>query len=300
MMPCDSPSIGVNSLLLLHFAGPLTPSAVRFRHVTRASTCSNATSVLPLWYPLSATISVIPFTLRTCVASGLFSASRSINSPSPRRLRPAFRALWWCRLTAPCSVTAITTPLSMSTACSALLAICVQPSFIFAIHASASVALLHSLFDPFLLAPDQAAPDSSRVGVEIPLFLAKSVRKASVPLAVIASHDGSHRCVSFQCRRIHTDDLALQQATISQHTQHPAEYLPVRLNVDQTDGFGKWSNDRACSHLNRFAGTGEDPRNRLLATRSLVPNRFPRSNQSEVIGNTFPESATGGRCYRHA
>ena len=48
---------------------------------------------------------------------------------------------------AACRVTATTAPVSRSTACSTLCAKCVRPSFIFAIRASPSAGLFHSLFD---------------------------------------------------------------------------------------------------------------------------------------------------------
>src|SRR5213082_1175900 len=52
-------------------------------------------------------------------------------------------------LSAPCSVTATTAPVSRSTACSALCARCVRPSFIFAIRASGSCGCVQLLYDAY-------------------------------------------------------------------------------------------------------------------------------------------------------
>ena len=52
----------------------------------------------------------------------------------------AVSTMWWCRRRPhPCSVTATMAPVSRSTACSALCARCVRPSFIFAMKTSAGV-----------------------------------------------------------------------------------------------------------------------------------------------------------------
>jgi hypothetical protein len=72
------------------------------------------------------------------------------------------------RETAPCKVTAITAPESISTACSALWARCVLPFFIFATRASSSMGLLHSLFDVRFLRLRSSRAKSSRVGVSMP------------------------------------------------------------------------------------------------------------------------------------
>ncbi len=98
MMPCDSPPSGVNSLLLLHFAGPLTPSALRFWYVTPR------VYLFQRDQRLAAVVSLVGHYLRDSVdielAASLPVYSRLLarsTPPLPRRLRPAFRALWWCR-----------------------------------------------------------------------------------------------------------------------------------------------------------------------------------------------------------
>src|SRR6202011_1754777 len=81
-------------------------------------------------------------------------------------------------LSAPCSVTATTAPVSRSTACSAWCARCVRPSFIFAIRASPSAGLFHSLFDVRFLRLRSNRAKSSRVGVSIPDAFASPRRKS--------------------------------------------------------------------------------------------------------------------------
>jgi hypothetical protein len=80
------------------------------------------------------------------------------------------RLIHRCRvaLIAGCSVTATTAPVSRSTACSALCARCVRPSFIFAIRASSSAGLFHSSFGIRFFRLRSSRVKSSRVGVAIP------------------------------------------------------------------------------------------------------------------------------------
>ena len=75
-------------------------------------------------------------------------------------------------------VTASTAPLSMSTACSCLWARCVEPSFILVIFASGSKGFCQSSLEPFFLRSLSILARSSRVGVSIPLALARSVRNS--------------------------------------------------------------------------------------------------------------------------
>ncbi len=181
MMPCDSPPIGVNSLLLLHFAGPLTPSAVRFRYVT------------PRFYlfqrdqRLAAVVSLVGHYLRDSVDMNLRLRFRSIlgfsldpTPPLPRRLRPAFRALWWCRPDPPLAASPRSPPHFP----------CPPHAFSFVGHMRAAVFHLRDTphlrrsrssipCSTFFLRFRSSRARSSRVGVEIPLFLAKSVKKAS-------------------------------------------------------------------------------------------------------------------------
>ena len=70
----------------------------------------------------------------TCSAAAMAVSTRLVVSPT----------------SAPCSVTATSAPLSRSTACSALCARCVRPSFIFVIFASGSVGFSQSSLSPLL------------------------------------------------------------------------------------------------------------------------------------------------------
>src|SRR5438067_6091559 len=137
-------------------------------------------------------------------------------------------------LSAPCSVTATTAPVSRSTACSALCARCVRPSFIFAIRASSSAGLFHSLFDVRFLRLRSNRARSSRVGVAIPEAFASPAQKLLVTRPRIPPHNRAHRCVGFQRRRINRDPLSLQHPAIGQHPQHPTEYFTMRIEVDQS------------------------------------------------------------------
>src|SRR5215471_4072573 len=95
-------------------------------------------------------------------------------------LPPGFPSPWWCRpRSASCKVTATTAPVSMSTACSALCAKCVRPSFIFVMRASGSCGLTHSRFDLFFFRFRSTRARSSRVGVSTPDCRAKPFRNSS-------------------------------------------------------------------------------------------------------------------------
>ena len=65
------------------------------------------------------------------------------------------------------------------TACSALWAKCVRPSFIFATRASSSTGLFHTLFEVRFLRLRSSRARSSRVGVSMPDALARPVRNSS-------------------------------------------------------------------------------------------------------------------------
>ena len=93
--------------------------------------------------------------------------------PSPSRRSSSCRPA-----SAPCSVTATIAPVSRSTACSALWARCVRPSFIFVTFASGSDGLVQSLFEVFFFRFRSSRAKSSRVGVSIPDVFASPVKKA--------------------------------------------------------------------------------------------------------------------------
>jgi hypothetical protein len=79
---------------------------------------------------------------------------------------------------APCTVTATIAPVSRSTACSALCAKCVRPSFIRVTFASGSCGLVQSLFDVFFWRLRSRRARASRVGFLIPEVSARSVKNA--------------------------------------------------------------------------------------------------------------------------
>src|SRR5450755_1231875 len=63
--------------------------------------------------------------------------------------------------------------------------------------------------------------------------LGQSSQKLRGALARVAPHNRAHRRVGLQRRRINRDPLPLQQPTIRQHTQHPSEYFPMGVQIDQ-------------------------------------------------------------------
>src|SRR6266851_56583 len=79
----------------------------------------------------SAGVALAACAASTCSAAAIAVSTRLAVSPT----------------SAPCSVTATSAPLSRSTACSALCARCVRPSFILVIFASGSNGFFQSLFD---------------------------------------------------------------------------------------------------------------------------------------------------------
>ena len=80
---------------------------------------------------------------------------------------------------ASCTVTPTTAPVSRSTACSAVCAKCVQPSFFFVIFASGSWGCVQSSLDPFFLRFRSNRASSARVGVARPDASASRVSHAS-------------------------------------------------------------------------------------------------------------------------
>ena len=102
----------------------------------------------------------------------------------PARLRPALAAMAVSMIvvvsptSAPCSVTATIAPVSMSTACSALCARCVRPSFIFVTFASGSWGCVQSVFEVFFFRFRSSRARPSRVGVSTPEAVARPARNA--------------------------------------------------------------------------------------------------------------------------
>ena len=77
-----------------------------------------------------------------------------------------------------CTVTPTIAPVSRSTACSALCAKWVRPSFIFVILASGSCGCVQSSFEPFFFRFRSMRAVSARVGVSIPDACASFVKKS--------------------------------------------------------------------------------------------------------------------------
>src|ERR1700733_2647016 len=77
------------------------------------------------------------------------------------------------------SATATTAPVSRSTACSALCAKCVRPSFIFVIRASPSAGLSQSLFGIRFFRLRSNRAKSSRFGVSMPEAFARPRKNSS-------------------------------------------------------------------------------------------------------------------------
>src|SRR6202167_4821584 len=117
---------------------------------------------------------------------------------------------------ASCRVTAKTAPLFKSTACSALCARCVRPSFIL-VNPRVSIMRMDPIFVAgFVLSlaihPRQIfAP--RRVDSR---FLRQSSQKFLVTLSIVSPHDGTHRRVGLQRGRVDPHGLTLQQPLISQ------------------------------------------------------------------------------------
>ena len=112
-------------------------------------------------------------------------------------------------------------PVSRSTACSAVCARCVRPSFILAIFASGSCGWVQSAFEPFFLRVRSNRANSARVGVERPDASASRVQKCVVALARVPPHDAPHRRIGFQRRGIDADRAPHHQRSVGQSLQHP-------------------------------------------------------------------------------
>ena len=112
---------------------------------------------------------------------------------------------------APCRVTATSAPLSRSTACSALCARCVRPSFIFVIFASGSDGFCPVLVRRPLLPP----PIQARQGLAGRRLDARGRREPRQELLValpgVPPHDAAHRRVGLQRRRVDRDGPPREQ-----------------------------------------------------------------------------------------
>ncbi len=63
--------------------------------------------------------------------------------------------------------------------------------------------------------------------------LRQSAQELLVALPRVPPHDRAHRRVGFQRGRIDRHPLALQQSTIRQQAQYPAEHFAMRVHIDQ-------------------------------------------------------------------
>jgi hypothetical protein len=122
-----------------------------------------------LWYPLSLTTS------RTLIGSRSFVLTSARFSITSHNVCPMLvvspRSAGWM-------LTASVAPVSRSTACSALCARCVLPSFIFVIFASGSLGFVQSSLFPLPWRSRSSLARSSRVGVLIPDSLASRSRNS--------------------------------------------------------------------------------------------------------------------------
>ena len=176
----------------------------------------------------------------------------------------------------------------MSTACSALYAMWVEPSFILAMRASGSVALFHSWFDPFFFRFRSIRARSSLLGVAIPLLWANSVRNASYRCPL--SHRTIERIAALASSVVASTPTILpfsRPRSANTPSTHP-RILPVGFNVDQPPG----SRDRRMvwrsliqtdlQKLPKPQRIGHPPRYAALRCRC------PRSSRSAATGNTCP------------
>ena len=168
--PADPSPIAIDRRLGLGRLRPIAATAVWFRDVR-----ADADRV-EIHHRL---IAVVPL-----VGDDLFQRLW-LRRPRPAPLRPAPPLPSGCSTivvvspwSAPCSVTATTAPVSRSTACSALWARCVRPSFIFVTFASGSCGFIQSSFDVFFFRFRSSRAKSSRVGVSMPEAFASPVRNS--------------------------------------------------------------------------------------------------------------------------
>src|SRR6266700_1880010 len=66
-----------------------------------------------------------------------------------------------------------------------------------------------------------------------PRCLRQSPQKLLVTLSRVPSYYRTHRRVRLQRGRIDRNPLALQQSPIRQYSQHPTEYFPMRVHIDE-------------------------------------------------------------------
>ena len=121
----------------------------------------------------------------------------------------------------------------MSTACSALCARCVRPSFIFVTFASGSWGCVQSVFEVFFFRFRSSRARPSRVGVSTPEAVARPARNAWSLSPV--SRRTMLRIAAFRLERrgVNRDGLTRQPAGLDESLLHPRKDGPVRLQIDQ-------------------------------------------------------------------
>ena len=163
----NASTIGIHRFACRRLPRPVAPSAIRLRDVTPDPQGRERDHRLVAVVPLVADDLGEARPGRQhgfdCSAAVMSVSTMVVVSPS----------------SASCTVTPTTAPVSRSTACSAVCAKCVRPSFIFVIFASGSWGCVQSSLDPFFFRDRSKRASSARVGVAMPEAAASRVSHAS-------------------------------------------------------------------------------------------------------------------------
>ena len=165
--PTDPPSVGIHGVAGGVLAAPTPPAAVRLRHVAAQPQLGQRDHRL---------VAVVPL-VRDHLGNASTGRQHSFDLLRRRDQRLDHRRR--VAGAASCTVMPTTAPVSRSTACSALWARCVRPSFIFAIFASGSFGCFQSSLEPFFRRFRSKRASSARVGVGMPEAAARPRRNAS-------------------------------------------------------------------------------------------------------------------------
>ncbi len=172
-------------------------------------------------------------------------------------------------------------PVSMSTACSALWARWVRPSFIFAIRASSSAGLFHSLFDVRFLRFRSSRAKSSRVGVSIPDALANPRKNSSYVSPV--SRRTIDRIAAFASSVVASMPIRCpfsspRSASIPS-TQEKTSRCVSRSIKRRVRDIVEWSGVRSSSPIRRNRRSASESATRHAIPRSLsIPSKYPTSS----------------------
>ena len=189
---------------------------------------------------------------------------------------------------APCTVTETIAPVSSSTACSALCARCVRPSFILVIRASASCGCFQTRFDPLPVRLRSSLARSSVAASQSGGFC-QLHQKLFIPLLAVPAHDAAQRCIRFQRSGIDADRLAPQQAARPDPLQYPVKDCFVGSHIDQSSGSGDRGVIRRRTRSLSIPETLAVPENRWLSRLFLVPIRSLRNTPPPAAESTLPE-----------